>query len=83
MLTATVGLGQEAKKPQAQYIYKTVGDRQLAIQMSYPPDWKATDKRPAIVFFFGGIEYWEGATQSGHFCRGAISFDSQQFMYFC
>lgn len=54
LLTATISLGQEAKKPQAQYIYKTVGDRQLAIQMSYPPDWKATDKRSAIVFFFGG-----------------------------
>jgi acetyl esterase/lipase len=26
----------------------------LYLHVYYPPDWKATDKRPAIVFFFGG-----------------------------
>lgn len=34
--------------------YKTVGDRQLQIHIHYPPGWKASDMRPAIVFFFGG-----------------------------
>lgn len=34
--------------------YRTVGDRKLQIHVHYPPDWKATDTRPAIIFFFGG-----------------------------
>jgi len=34
--------------------YKTVGDRELQIHIHYPPGWKASDTRPAIVFFFGG-----------------------------
>lgn len=35
-------------------IYKTVGERKLALALDYPPDWKPSDKRPVIVFFFGG-----------------------------
>ena len=34
--------------------YKTVGDRKIDITVHYPSDWKASDKRPAIIFFFGG-----------------------------
>jgi acetyl esterase/lipase len=35
-------------------IYKTVGERELQIYIDYPPGWKASDTRPAIIFFFGG-----------------------------
>ncbi len=41
-------------EPQAQYVYKMIGARKLTLDVDYPPDWKPTDKRPAIVFFFGG-----------------------------
>ena len=34
--------------------YKTIGERQLKIYIHYPPGWKASDTRPAIIFFFGG-----------------------------
>lgn len=34
--------------------YKTVGDTKLNLYIFNPPEHKATDKRPAIVFFFGG-----------------------------
>ncbi|HUV66197.1 MAG TPA: hypothetical protein VMW24_20060, partial [Sedimentisphaerales bacterium] len=34
--------------------YKTVGDRELKIYIHYPPGWKASEARPAIIFFFGG-----------------------------
>ena len=34
--------------------YKTVGDVKLNLYIFNPKDHKATDKRPAIVFFFGG-----------------------------
>ena len=36
------------------FTYKTVGDRPLQIHIHYPPEWKETDSRPVIVFFFGG-----------------------------
>ncbi len=35
-------------------IYKTVSGRPLQMLVDKPADWKPTDKRPAIVFFFGG-----------------------------
>lgn len=34
--------------------YKKAGDRDLQLFIEKPADWKATDTRPAIVFFFGG-----------------------------
>ncbi len=34
--------------------YKKAGDRELKVHIEKPADWKASDKRPAIVFFFGG-----------------------------
>jgi acetyl esterase len=34
--------------------YKTVGDTKLNLYVYYPPGHKASDKRAAIVFFFGG-----------------------------
>jgi acetyl esterase/lipase len=35
-------------------IYKKAGDRELKLLVEKPADWKASDQRPAIVFFFGG-----------------------------
>ncbi len=35
-------------------IYKTVGDRDLRIDCTRPADWKATDRRAAVVFIHGG-----------------------------
>lgn len=41
-------------------IYKKVAERELKLFVEKPADWKAADKRPAIVFFFGGG--WVGGT---------------------
>src|SRR5438477_2375328 len=35
-------------------VYKTTPQGDLKINLYFPPDWKAADRRPAIVFFFGG-----------------------------
>ncbi len=44
-----------AAKPVGEAIvYKTVGDKNLTLYVTKPKDWKATDRRPAIVFFHGG-----------------------------
>jgi acetyl esterase len=35
-------------------VYKSIGDVALKMFIYKPSDWKAADRRPAIVFFFGG-----------------------------
>ena len=35
-------------------VYKKAADRELKLFIEKPAGWKATDRRPAIVFFFGG-----------------------------
>ena len=37
-----------------EHVYKTVGDVKLNLYVFKPADWKATDRRAAVVFFFGG-----------------------------
>src|SRR5687767_14232865 len=44
------------------FTYKKVGDREMKLFVSKPADWKASDKRPAIVFFHGGG--WVGGAPS-------------------
>jgi len=34
--------------------YKRASDTDLEMVLHFPPGWKASDRRPAIVFFFGG-----------------------------
>lgn len=41
-------------------VYKRTQQGELSIHISYPKGWKASDKRPAIVFFFGGG--WTGGS---------------------
>jgi len=53
-LPAVEGVRQES------FVYKKTPQGKLSIHVSFPPGWKASDKRPAIVFFFGGG--WNGGT---------------------
>ncbi len=39
---------------QPSYVYKTVDQRQLRVDVLYPHAWQAGDRRPCIVFFSGG-----------------------------
>lgn len=36
------------------HVYKRIGSRELKLYIVSPPDAKATDQRPALVFFHGG-----------------------------
>src|SRR5206468_2973327 len=38
----------------AEFVYKQTPQGELKLLVDYPPGWQATDKRPSIVFFFGG-----------------------------
>ena len=49
-------------------IYKQTREGDLKLHFDYPPNWKASDSRPAIVFFFGGG--WKNGTIE-HFSRQA------------
>jgi acetyl esterase/lipase len=44
----------DAKVTTADHVYKKTAEGELTLHGFFPPDWKATDKRPVIVFFFGG-----------------------------
>ena len=58
--------------------YKTVDDLELKIHLHFPKGWKASDKRPVMIFFFGGG--WKKGTpnqfvvQANHFAgRGIVT----------
>jgi acetyl esterase/lipase len=53
--------------------YKTIGDTQLKLYIYYPEGHKPTDKRPAIVFFFGGGWTNGSPTQFEHHCQHLAS----------
>ncbi|MCA9070107.1 MAG: alpha/beta hydrolase, partial [Planctomycetaceae bacterium] len=52
LLPTSQALG--AKPTGEPHVYKTAGDRDLTLYVTKPTDWKATDQRPAIVFYHGG-----------------------------
>ncbi len=43
-----------AGNPVKEIVYKKTPQGDLSLFVEYPPNWKATDRRAAIVFFFGG-----------------------------
>ena len=56
-------------KPDKTVVYKRVGDTELKLHVFLPEGHKLTDKRPGIVFFFGGG--WVSGTPSQFYphCR--------------
>lgn len=50
----TVAPDRNAFQDARSEIYRKVGDVELKIHFFMPPGHKPTDKRPAIIFFFGG-----------------------------
>ena len=55
---ATLVLGKPAYPPELpdarEEVYKTIGDTKLKLWIFEPNSHKKSDKRPAVVFFFGG-----------------------------
>ncbi|HEY7327114.1 MAG TPA: alpha/beta hydrolase [Gemmataceae bacterium] len=54
---AATAFAQENTKT---FTYTKTKQAELQIIVHFPPDWKESDKRPGIVFFFGGG--WENGT---------------------
>jgi acetyl esterase/lipase len=64
MLIATPALALEVKgfKPDKTVVYKKVGESELKMHVFNPKNHDRSDRRPAIVFFFGGG--WSGGSPS-------------------
>jgi acetyl esterase len=60
-----------AQQSQRTSTFKQTPQGPLEVIVNYPADWKPTDARPAIVFFFGGG--WTGGSAE-HFSRQAAYF---------
>jgi acetyl esterase/lipase len=52
-------------RPHAEYTYKFTANGQLRMYLSYPFDWRPSDRRPAILFFHGGG--WNSGTVAQFF----------------
>jgi acetyl esterase/lipase len=60
------------------YVYKRTPTRDLELYIDFPDDWKPTDKRPALLWFFGGAWSVGSPTafkpQAAYFAkRGAVA----------
>jgi acetyl esterase/lipase len=52
--TASLAAGPSSDPPVKSFTYKKAKQANLEMVVHFPPGWKEADKRPAIVFFFGG-----------------------------
>lgn len=82
-LAAVTGIAQDRDfKPDKQIVFKSFDEDPLELNVFLPEGWMARDKRPAIVFFFGGG--WVGGTPAQFFpqsrylaSRGMVSISAQ------
>lgn len=75
-------LAQPDFAPDRQIIYKQVPGDDLTLHVFQPADWKPSDRRPAIVFFFGGG--WTGGNPNQFYpharyfaLRGMVAISAQ------
>ncbi len=82
-LCAVAAVAQEREfKPDKQIVFKSFEDDPLELNVFLPEGWTADDKRPAIVFFFGGG--WVGGSPTQFFpqsrylsSRGMVAVSAQ------
>ena len=79
LMCSTV-LGAENPKPDKSLEYKETPQGKLFLHAYYPVNWKASDQRPAVVFFFGGG--WSGGSYL-QFTRHADYLASRGMVAFC
>ena len=57
------------RQPDAQWLYKTVDDTELKLHVYMPEGHNTSDKRPAVIFFFGGG--WNNGSPGQHYSQCA------------
>ena len=89
LIFSTISLAEQPPSaPTKSFTYKKIKDVELEMIVHYPADWKETDKRPAIVFFFGGGCPLRSARAASTACgrvgllRCASCFQASQFTQF-
>ncbi len=90
LLTAPAGFsqtpktGKESLPPELKYttpyVYSQIPGGDLKLYAFRPPDWQISDKRPAILFFFGGSWLHGSPAQ---FARHAEYFSSRGMIAIC
>ncbi len=79
LLVASFSSLKAAEPTGQKYVYKTIDGKELAIYVTRPPEWAASDSRPAILFFHGGG--WVGGAP-GQFTEHAAYFASRGLVCF-
>ena len=84
-LTAVAAFAQDTPasfEPDRKIVFKQVAGDDLQLHVFTPPGWKPSDRRPAIVFFFGGG--WVGGNPSQFYAhsrylslRGMVAVSAQ------
>lgn len=77
LMTTVTAFATETITPDKQIVYKTAGNTELKLHVFNPKGHKLNDKRPAIVFFFGG-GWMEGSPKQ--FYQQAKSFADLGFV---
>jgi acetyl esterase/lipase len=81
MLTAAaLAIEIDGPKPTRKVVYKQIGDVTLQLDVFEPKGLRPTDKRPAIIFFFGGG--WSSGSPT-QFSRQADHFAKRGMVAFC
>ena len=60
---------EEKILPDKTLVYKRIGEVELKLHVFTPQDHKASDRRPAIIFFFGGGWYGGSPSQFYQHCK--------------
>ena len=77
LIISGAAFAKETIMPEKKVVYKTIDNTVLALHVFNPKGHKLTDKRPAIVFFFGGG--WMGGNPK-QFYQQAKSFAALGFV---
>ena len=62
-------LSAQWRQPDAEWLYKTVNDTELKLHVFTPEGHRTSDKRPAVIFFFGGG--WNNGSPGQHYSQCA------------
>jgi len=76
------GLGAPESPVGVPHVYKKIDGRELKLYVSLPPEWKAADRLPGIVFFHGGGFVGGNAGQFAGHCaylasRGMVAISAE------
>jgi acetyl esterase/lipase len=64
-----LAFGAQWRQPDTQWLYKTVNATELKLHVFTPKGHRPSDKRPAIIFFFGGG--WNNGSPGQHYSQCA------------